>query len=105
MGRTGKLFKDLEEPHKTQKGQDFRIEIAQDFEKLQAESKSYFFLMKRISEMRDVAHYHVMLTAGESIGAQWKAKLLQLDEVLGIPEEFFQKGREAEAEESVRSIV
>lgn len=105
MGKTGKLFEELKEPLKKENKQDFRIEIAQDFERLQAESKAYFFLMKRISDMRDVAHYHVMLLAGEPVGGQWKTKLQAYDEILGIPEEFAQKGREAEAESSIRSIV
>lgn len=102
---TGNLFKELKEKPKKSEGKDFRIEIAQDFEKLKSESKAYFFLMKRISDMRDNAHYHVMLTAGEPVGSQWKSKLTALDEVLGIPEEFAQKGLEAEAEIKIRSVV
>lgn len=102
---TGNLFKDLKEPTKKKEGQDFRIEIAQDFERLKSDSKAYFFLMKRISDMRDVAHYHVMMMAGEPVGAQWRVKLQAFDEVLGIAEEFAQKGVEAEAEQKIRSVV
>lgn len=102
---TGNLFKDIKEQKKNPNKQDFRIEIAQDFERISTESKAYFFFMKRISDMRDVAMYHVMLTAGDPIGSQWKSKLSVLDEVLGIPQEFAQKGIEAESESKVRSIV
>jgi hypothetical protein len=105
MGRTGKLFKDIDNNPRREKNQDLRLEIAQDFERLQSESKAYHAFIKRISDMRDVAMYHVMLTAGEPIGACWKAKLVQLDEVLGVPEEFMQKGRAAEEENEMKSVV
>lgn len=102
---SGKLFSDFDEKQIKKPDQDIRIEIAQDFERLKSESKAYFFFMKRISDLRDVAHYHVMLMAGEPIGSQWKAKLQAYDEVLGIPEEFFQKAREADADRKLTSVV
>ena len=101
---SGKLFSDFEEKQFKKPDQDIRIEIAQDFERLKSESKAYFFFMKRISDLRDVAHYHVMLLAGEAVGAQWKAQLKAYDEVLGIPDEFFQKAREADAEKKMTSV-
>lgn len=100
-----KLFENLKEPQRKTEGKDFRLEIAQDFERLKTESKAYFFFMKRISEMRDVAHYHVMLTAGEPIGIQWRVKLQLLDEILGVPDEFMAKAHEAQEEEHLTSVV
>lgn len=100
-----KLFQNFKEPIRKTEGKDFRLEIAQDFERLKTESKGYFFLMKRISDMRDVAHYHVMTLAGEPVGLQWKSKLQILDEILGIPDEFMQKAHEAQEEENLTSVV
>jgi hypothetical protein len=105
MGKTGKLFKDLEEPSKGSGKQDFRVEIAQDFERLKAESKAYFFLMKRITDMQSVAMYHVMALGEDKVGNYWRGQLHAIDGVLGIPDEFAQKGREAESEKEIRSIL
>lgn len=101
-----KLFENLKDPQAKQKTQDFRIEIARDFEKLQSEkNKAYWYLMKRISDLRDVAHYNLMLTAGEPIGGHWKAKLVAYDEILNIPDECQQKAVNAETTENLTSVV
>lgn len=100
-----KLFDKFKEPTRKTEGKDFRIEIAQDFERLKSDSKAYFFMMKRISDLRDNAHYMVMMTAGEPVGSQWKRELNVLDTVLGIPDEFMQKAVEANEEQKLRSVV
>lgn len=98
-----KLFENQEEIKRKPQDKDMRIEIAQDFERLKRESKAYYFMMKRISDMRDEAHLQIMVVDCES--KTWKARLNALDEVMTIPEDFMRKATEALAEKELRSVV
>lgn len=80
---------------KKERKQDQRIDNAHAIEDL-LKSEGWKLIAKRLSELRDEAHYQVMVVDCES--KTWKAKMNAYDEALDIPNEILKSGRIAKME-------
>ena len=101
---TGKLFENLKEPQRKPDQKDARIEIAQDFDRLESESIAFFVYKKRLENMKDEAMLQIMATCGEPSAVYWKGRMSVIDEIQGIPEEYQRKAVAAVEEQKVRIV-
>lgn len=78
------------------KAQDNRIDNSKHIEDL-LKSEGWKLIEKRLSDMREEAHYHILSVDVES--KWWRSRLHAFDEILGIPQEFLLIGKVAKSEE------
>lgn len=102
-----KLFENLEKPKVNPNNKDMRIDIAQDFERLKADSPAYASLMKALENMKDEANLQIQMTCGDKNGMSvyWKGRMSAIDEIQGFPERAFRKAVEASEESNMKSLV